>query len=908
MSLIDEHRVIIYDFEVFPKDWLVCFRDWETGEEWEIINEQLALFRFQEEHSNDIFIGYNSRSYDLYIYKGIILNYNPYFVNNEIILHNKKGFQVVTNHEEVQFYNYDTQQPNMSLKQIEGFMGSEIKESEIPFNIQRKLTPEELNEVLNYCRHDVRETTKVLEGSIGDFQSHLLLIETFKLPLSYLTKTKAQLSAIVLGAKKETRNDEWDIVFPDTIRISEKYMHVWDWFKNPRNRSEKKGTEYVTEIAGVEHVFAWGGVHGAKYNYVGEGLIVHCDVASLYPSIMIEYNLLSRNVSDPSKFKEIRDQRIIFKKAKDVRQAPLKIVLNSTYGASNDIYNPLYDPRQAHSVCAAGQLFLLDLIEKLEDYCTLIQSNTDGLFLAVKDQETLVKIKEIAKEWETRTRLDLDWEIVNKIVQKDVNNYLIVEAEDLNTIDIEQETNPEIKNKGYTSKGSYLKKLSKIDYDLAIVNKALKHYFIFGTPVEDYINSNDNLIDFQKIVKNTSKYKGFVYGSESLPLNVKFMEWVANTKDANDEPFKYVPIELLPFIKTEPLKDKHLVFLENLDDLSNLVLIGDLDHLEYPKDYSFLQFKVHRVFATKDINKSTLYKVHGEKGVVTKVPNVPEHCEIINESVIDKKCPDWLDKEYYIDMAKKRIADYIEPRSGNSKSMKKSGIKFVSYKRFKIVEDFLEDDLPMSFSESVMYLINEKKIDKRSIEILIKLDFFEKFGRQIELLKVLDFMELFKFGTVNSIAKTKFQSERTLTFVLNYGNDLLKSGKIGTKITDIKYPEIFKEFFMFVKSMNLRDLSWKLKIASRFDYTGDIFPTEKESHRPILYVTDMRPLNRKKDNVHFGYGITTTSLGSGKVSKFTVFLTKYKKEPFQVNDVIYCKNYDKNERGYYTLYDYYIMD
>jgi DNA polymerase len=89
---------------------------------------------------------------------------------------------------------------------------------------------------------------------------------------------------------------------------------------------------------------------------------------------MIEYGLLSRNVQQPEKFKEIRDERIKLKHAHDPRQSALKVVVNGTYGASKDEQNPLYDPRQANCVCIYGQLLILDLIEKLEGIGTLVQS------------------------------------------------------------------------------------------------------------------------------------------------------------------------------------------------------------------------------------------------------------------------------------------------------------------------------------------------------------------------------------------------------------------------------------------------------------------------------------------------------------------------------------------------------
>jgi DNA polymerase elongation subunit (family B) len=66
-------------------------------------------------------------------------------------------------------------------------------------------------------------------------------------------------------------------------------------------------------VAGVPHVFAWGGLHGAMPKYGGEGFFINMDVRSYYPSMMIEYNFLSRNVYNPEKFKEIYFDRIEFK-------------------------------------------------------------------------------------------------------------------------------------------------------------------------------------------------------------------------------------------------------------------------------------------------------------------------------------------------------------------------------------------------------------------------------------------------------------------------------------------------------------------------------------------------------------------------------------------------------------------
>ncbi|MEC1393652.1 MULTISPECIES: DNA polymerase domain-containing protein [Bacillus] len=560
-------RKIFYDFEVFKHNWMVVLIDYDTKKGKVIVDDVDELKRFYKMFKDDIWIGYNSRMYDQYILKGILLGMNPYYISSRIINDNVKGFNVVREGYKIPLNNFDITTGFHSLKQLEGFMGSRIKESSVPFDIARALTEKEIKEVVEYCIHDVKQTIEVFDNKKEEFESQLALIEAFDLEMSMFTKTKAQLSAFILGAEKQgNRGDEFELRFPNTLKI-EKYKHIVDWYRNPENLDYKKNLK--VDVAGVPHIFAWGGLHGALPKYKDEGIILCCDVASLYPSIMIEYDYISRNVKNPLKYTEIRDTRLELKRKKDPKQAPYKIVLNSTYGAMKDQYNPLYDPLMANNVCLAGQLLLLDLIEKIEPYCKLIQSNTDGLFMKVEKESDIDLIKEVAKEWETRTRLDLEWDVYEKIYQKDVNNYIIID-----------------KDQKYKSKGAYVKKLNNLDYDLPIVNKAMIEYFTKDIPVEKTINECDQLREFQKISKVSNKYMYALYGEERLPE------------------------------------------------------------------------KVLRVFASNDEDAKGVFKVKTEERI-EKIGNTPPRCFINNDNVIDLKVPDYLDKEYYIEIAKKRINDYL---------------------------------------------------------------------------------------------------------------------------------------------------------------------------------------------------------------------------------------------------------
>lgn len=559
--------LLFYDFEIFRYNWLVVIMDTDKKKYAVCIDNPEALKKYYEAHKNDIWVGYNSRSYDQYILKSILLGLDPYEVSKQLIEENIPAWQISRDFNKIQLYNFDVMTDmTKGLKQLEGYMGNNIKETDVDFNINRPLTDKEILETIKYCKSDVENTMQVFMERIEEFNSQMALIKAFNLNIKYISMTKPQLSAIILGALKKKHNDEFDINIPDNLKIT-KYAYVVDWYKNVYNMDYKK--ELVTEIAGVSHTFAWGGLHGALPKYHGEGIYLNCDVASLYPSLMIEYDYVSRNVRDRNKYREIRDTRLKLKKEKNPMQLPYKLVLNSTYGAMKDKNNNLYDPLMANNVCVAGQLFLLDLIEKLEPYAELIQSNTDGLFLKVNSDKDIDKIKSIAGEWEQRTRLQLEWETFSKIYQKDVNNYITIHEDGT-----------------YKSKGAYVKKLHDLDNDLAIVNKALIDYFTKGIPVEVTINECKELKLFQMISKTSSKYLYAMHGDKRIPE------------------------------------------------------------------------KTFRIFASKDISDGGVFKVKIEGKKPEKIMNTPEHCYIENGDINGKRVSRKLDKQWYINLAKKRLEDF----------------------------------------------------------------------------------------------------------------------------------------------------------------------------------------------------------------------------------------------------------
>lgn len=567
-----------YDFEVFKHDWMVVVINPVAHDERVIINDADALTALYEEHKREIWVGYNNLHYDQFIFKGILCGFDPKAINDFIIAEGHKGWQYSSLLRKVYMVNYDVFHPrtDRGLKTHEAYLGNDICETTVPFDIDRKLTEAEIAETVKYCRHDVEQTIEVFMQRKSEFDARMDLLKMFNLPLVYLGKTDAQLTAIILGAERPARprDDEFDIVPLPCLDLGP-YDFIRSWYLDPVNQDYSATLDF--DIAGCPHKCAWGGLHGAITQYTGEGYFINADVESYYPAEMIAHELLSRNVQDPSKFKGIRDHRIELKHEKDPRQKALKLVVNGTYGASKDKFNALYDPRQANMVCVNGQLMLIDLMHKLvrDTGAEIIQSNTDGVLIRMPDgfeggPDTFYdRVDDVAYEWEHRTGMGLEFDEFTRVYQKDVNNYVLVAADG-----------------SMKTKGAYVKKLGPLDYDLAVVNKALVEYMVHGVPVEDTIMADDDLIDYQRVVKVSGKYKYGVHGHERL---------------------------------TD---------------------------------------KCFRVFASTRESDGMIGRIKAGKAKPEKFGNTSEHSFIDNGDVHGKKCPSYLDKSWYIQLAKTRLAQF----------------------------------------------------------------------------------------------------------------------------------------------------------------------------------------------------------------------------------------------------------
>jgi hypothetical protein len=752
--LIDKSKIWGYDFECYSRInwWCVTFINYQDRNNIiTIINNRQLLIQFYELHKDEIFVSYNGRQYDTGIFKGILDGMNVGYVNDKLIKEGKKPFQVVKNHKNYPLNDYDAILKDKSLKQLEAFMGDDIRETEVDFNIDRPLTEAEIEQTKIYNIHDVSELLKVLDACWNDFEGQLDIIELYGLDMSYFTKTKVQLAAKILNAvDQHTMDDEFDICLPDTIRLSDKYKFIPEWYMNPKNwrykehlhsEDDQHNNQLTCIVAGIPHVFAWGGCHGADdIQSIFEGIILHADVSSMYPTTDIEYNLLSRKFKNPDDFRMMRDFRLKLKAEGNSKNKALKPMINGIYGASKDRNGAIYDPLMANLTCIFGQMFILDLIDKLEPYCRLLQTNTDGIFVLCESEEQKNKVIEITHSVGERLRMEFEIDEYTKLIQKDVNNYIAI-----------------MKNGEVECKGSMVKYNNPIDNDLPILNDAVRNYLAYDIPIEKTINECDELIKFQKVIKLSSKYKEVWYGAA---LSGK-------SKDGS-------------------------------------VKISGIDR-------ELLKNKVHRVFASNRPSDGSIYKLKIEKGVKSyeKFANTPDHLFIDNEDIHDKSIPEYLDREYYINEAKKRVQMFLT--KDEEKIDNTPNILFTCMCDSNDFYTFLEK-------------CRKNGITKKILEGYLIADCCKLYGKTDKLLKFRNYFEMLygKDKITLSTLNKKIVDENVKSIIIK-NSELTKSGK---SYNNLNSKQVLLEIFNYLENKDINPyliMKEQVKKFNEVRYTDEKF-------------------------------------------------------------------------------------
>lgn len=625
----------IFDCEVSAKDWLFVFKNIESGEYAVIHNDGEAVREFMRQEP--LLCGFNNKHYDNHILKGILAGFDEETIkaiSDLIILREMNGWEIPELARlKVWFQSFDLMddcQFGTSLKAFEAHMGIPIEETEVDFGLDRVWTREETERMIKYCKYDVDATELLFKIRKGYLRNKLTLGRQCGLDEGKaLYMTNAKLTSAYLGAAAppEERTDEREYRYPDRLLREYIPQAVFDFFdrmKDPDVSDEELyGGELEIMVGECPCTIAFGGIHGAIPTYTetagGTRTIRNKDVASYYPNLVRRMGYCSRNVPSVETYAQTIDRRVEAKRNGDKDTAnALKLVLNTTYGAMLNKHNDLYDPLMGRSVCITGQLFLLELAEHLVKDCEtlrIIQLNTDGIMVSL-DESDVGKWQEITEEWQRRTGFELEEDLIEKIIQKDVNNYIEVPV---------GKSAPKVKGgqlvRGVLTNGQIdfqtmglpsWENLSggafKINNNAVVVSRAIIDWFVKGVPPEETVTACTELLDFQIIAKAGGKY----------------------TRCYQKIGGREVPAQ-----------------------------------------------KVNRVYATDALEYGTLYKIHAKTGQPAKIAGLPNHCAIDNDN--RKMKLEQVDRDWYVRQAWKVIRDFrgIKPQRRDNRKinrMKKTAL------------------------------------------------------------------------------------------------------------------------------------------------------------------------------------------------------------------------------------------
>lgn len=565
---MEDRRIEVYDIETLAGCYTYSGYNIDTKEVKQfVIHESRNDLIEMVNHIKSLkgMVGYNNLSFDYPIIHFILKEYTKWGLlsNQEIIdkIYNKAQ-EIINKQDSRDKFSHLIRSKDMFVEQMDLFKmwhfdnkarRTSLKSLEISMNypnvmdmpishIEKNITIDQIDEVLEYNLNDVMATYKFFLLSKDKIELRKGLKQKYGLDCINYSDSKIGESLVLDLYSKAIKCNIWDIksaggTYNDCINLNEcifDYIEFkTDIFKSLLDNLKSKvvtGTKEIIEESiiykGFKYDYGLGGIHGCIkpgiYESNDKYIIIDADVASLYPSIAVQNKLFPAHLGEEfcEVYEDILNQRIAAKKAGNMTMSDgFKLSLNSVYGKSNDQYSFLMDNKYTIKTTINGQLMLTmlceDLVENIEDLI-MLQVNTDGLTVKIKKSD-YNKYLELCKQWEIKTKLSLEYVEYSKMIIRDVNNYIAVS------------TKGKVKYKGTFELNKELHK----DNSDKIVAMAISEYFINNIPVERTIKNHDNIYDFcarQKFigddygVTTTVEYKDGEYRTitEKQQKNVRY--------------------------------------------------------------------------------------------------------------------------------------------------------------------------------------------------------------------------------------------------------------------------------------------------------------------------------------------------------------------------------------------------
>lgn len=535
--------VYVYDIEVFQNIFHCSVKNTETNDiyKFEIserknqLRELVKFFKQVDKYitwgdyyttninipANVIFCGYNNLHYDNPIinyiieYEDKLMQYNIPTICSSIFNLSKT---ITTSSEDnidawkhwkyqIWFDTFDiltmlySNKLRVGLKEIQVTM-QYPNVQEFVCDWTKPLPLEDFDSMIDYNINDIESTSELLSRCKKDVDLRIAIEDEYGVRV--LSKDGVNIGMKILTQKylEKTGLTWWDIkdlrspmsVIPlkDVILPFIKYdspilQRVLDNMKNQIVSPGRKGYENKFVFNNLRYSVGVGGIHSVNSPEIiiprDDEMLIDIDVASLYPSMLIEYEFYPKHLGKEflEVYKQIKDERIEAKHNGDkVKNETLKLALNGLSGNLQNEHNFCYSPFAVMQIRINGQLLLLMLAEKLTQIgCRIVQANTDGLFVLLK-KDVYSKVNSICREWEQLTKLTLEEDRFKAMYQYAINDYFAITEDN------------KVKEKGMFITAVKLGK----GLTPKIIPKAVISFFKDGIPVEDTIKNCTDIRDF----------------------------------------------------------------------------------------------------------------------------------------------------------------------------------------------------------------------------------------------------------------------------------------------------------------------------------------------------------------------------------------------------------------------------
>lgn len=584
--IIRDKIVYVYDIEVFPNVFHCTVKNTETGElhKFEIscrrnqLDELVNFFHTVNTNhtfgdlyttkiqlnTDKLFCGYNNLHYDNPIINYIIDYYNTmkYKGYRDICRSIFNLSKVITTSSEddirawskwkymICFDSFDiltmlySNKLRVGLKEIQVTMQYKNVQ-EFVADWQADLPENQIDSMIEYNINDVNSTEELLNRCKKDVDLRLAIEDEYGVRV--LSKDGVNIGMKILTQKYlEKTGQTWydikDLRSPmDVIPLNKvilpfiKYdspilQKVLDDMKNQIVSPGRKGYENKFIFEGLRYSVGVGGIHSVNDPEIvipkEDEMLIDIDVASLYPSMLIEYSFYPKHLGPEflEVYRQIKDERIEAKhNGNKVKNETLKLALNGLSGNLQNPHNFCYSPFAVMQIRINGQLLLLMLAEKLTQLgCRIVQANTDGLFVLLK-KSVYNDLNKVCREWEQLTKLTLEEERFKAMYQYAINDYFAITEDD------------KVKEKGMFITTVKLGK----GLTPKIIPKAVINFFKNGVPVEETIKGCQDIRDFL-MAEKTGKQWHVEYNNKEQQRTNRFYAstngaylWKWKEKDTN---------------------------------------------------------------------------------------------------------------------------------------------------------------------------------------------------------------------------------------------------------------------------------------------------------------------------------------------------------------------------------------